>query len=221
MAQHRVNRAPVTWTLPATRSQKSGVRVGVLAVQGDFLEHQIILASLGAETVPVRLPRDLEGLQALVLPGGESTTMVKLVDAFDLRAPLKECIASGTPVWGTCAGLILLARELREDRPEPLGVMDIRVSRNAYGRQVDSFETDISVPSLGEPRFHGVFIRAPAILEMGPDVEVLASLPEGGPVAARQGTAMVTAFHPELTPDTRFHAYFLQMATGQGSAPTP
>ena len=161
MAQHRVSRAPVTWTLPATRSQKSGIRVGVLAVQGDFLEHQIILDSLGAETVPVRLPRDLEGLQALVLPGGESTTMVKLVDAFDLREPLKECIASGTPVWGTCAGLILLARELREDRPEPLGVMDIRVSRNAYGRQVDSFETDISVPPLGEPPFHAVFIPGP------------------------------------------------------------
>ena len=119
-------------------------------------------------------------------------------------------------MWGTCAGLILLARELREDRPEPLGVMDIRVSRNAYGRQVDSFETDLSVPSLGETPFHAVFIRAPAILEMGPEVETLASLPEGGPAAARQGTALVTAFHPELTPDTRFHAYFLRMAAGEG-----
>ena len=216
MAQHRVNLAPVTWQLPAARPQKDGLRVGVLAVQGDFLEHQLVLDSLGAETVPVRLPQDLKGLQALVLPGGESTTMVRLLDAFDLREPLKECIASGTPVWGTCAGLILLARELQEDRPQPLGAMDIRVSRNAFGRQVDSFETDISVPSLGEPPFHAVFIRAPAILEMGPDVEVLASLPEGAPVAARQGTVLVTAFHPELTPDTRFHAYFLQMAAGPG-----
>ncbi len=216
MAQERVGLAPVTWTLPATRPQKGGTRVGVLAVQGDFLEHQIILDSLGAETVPVRLARDLEGIQALVLPGGESTTMAKLLDAFDLRAPLKECIASGTPVWGTCAGLILLARELQEDRPEPLGVMDVRVSRNAYGRQVDSFETDIPVPSLGETPFHAVFIRAPAILETGPDVEVLASLPEGDPVAARQGSVLVTAFHPELTPDTRFHAYFLRMAAGEG-----
>ena len=215
MAQERVGLAPVTWTLPATRPRKGGTRVGVLAVQGDFLEHQIILDSLGAETVPVRLPRDLEGIQALVLPGGESTTMAKLLDAFDLRAPLKDCIASGTPVWGTCAGLILLARELQEDRPEPLGVMDVRVSRNAYGRQVDSFETDIPVPSLGETPFHAVFIRAPAILETGPDVEVLASLPEGDPVAARQGSVLVTAFHPELTPDTRFHAYFLRMAAGE------
>ena len=216
MAQERVGLAPVTWTLAAARPQTGGVRVGVLAVQGDFLEHQLVLDSLGAETVLVRLPQDLKGLQALILPGGESTTMAKLLDAFDLRAPLRECIASGTPVWGTCAGLILLARELAEDRPAPLGVMDMRVSRNAYGRQVDSFETDISVPSLGEPPFHAVFIRAPAILEMGPDVEVLASLPEGAPVAARQGTALVTAFHPELTPDTRFHAYFLRMAAGEG-----
>jgi 5'-phosphate synthase pdxT subunit len=216
MAQERVGLAPVTWTLAAARPQRGGVRVGVLAVQGDFLEHQLVLDSLGAETVLVRLPQDLSDLQALILPGGESTTMAKLLDAFDLRAPLRECIASGTPVWGTCAGLIMLARELAEDRPEPLGVMDIRVSRNAYGRQVDSFETDISVPSLGEPPFHAVFIRAPAILETGPDVEVLASLPEGGPVAARQGTVLVTAFHPELTPDTRFHAYFLRMAAGQG-----
>ena len=216
MAQERVGLAPVTWTLPAARPQRDGVRVGVLAVQGDFLEHQLVLDSLGAETVLVRLPQDLSGLQALILPGGESTTMAKLLDAFDLRAPLRECIASGTPVWGTCAGLILLARELAEDRPAPLGVMDMRVSRNAYGRQVDSFETDISVPSLGDPPFHAVFIRAPAILETGPDVEVLASLPEGAPVAARQGTTLVTAFHPELTHDTRFHAYFLRMAAGQG-----
>lgn len=215
MAQERVGLAPVTWTLPAARSQGDGARVGVLAVQGDFLEHQLVLDSLGVETVLVRLPGDLEDLQALILPGGESTTMAKLLDAFDLREPLRERIASGTPVWGTCAGLILMARELAEDRPQPLGVMDMRVSRNAYGRQVDSFETDVAVPSLGEPPFHAVFIRAPAILDMGPDVEVLATLPEGDPVAARQGSALVTAFHPELTHDTRFHAYFLRMAAGQ------
>ena len=209
---------PVTWTLPSTPpvSARRGVRVGVLALQGDFLEHLLVLNHLGSAACEVRQPRDLEELQALILPGGESTTVVRLLDLHGLREPLRHRVQAGMPVWGTCAGLILLARRLREEKPLPLGLMDIEAARNAYGRQIDSFEADIPVPALGERPFHAVFIRAPAILSCGPGVEVLARLPDGAPVAARQGHLLVTAFHPELTVDTWFHSYFLSMVDQGG-----
>ena len=187
--------------------------VGVLALQGDFAEHLTMLRKLEVETREVRLPGDLAGLQGLIIPGGESTTQARLMDTYGLREPLKERVRSGMAVWGTCAGLILLAGKLAEDRPEPLGLMDIEVQRNAYGRQVDSFETDLPVPVLSNRKdFHTVFIRAPKILHVGKNVAVLASLPKGGEVVAVQQERMLaTAFHPELTGDTRFHHYFLKM----------
>jgi 5'-phosphate synthase pdxT subunit len=186
--------------------------VGVLALQGDFQEHVQVVSHLGAQTREVRLPQELEEVQALILPGGESTSMVRLLDLHGLREPVCRRIREGMPAWGTCAGLILLAREIREKNPAPLGLMDVQVARNAYGRQADSFETDVSFPALGEKPFHAVFIRAPAIVGCGPGVEVLARLDDGTPVAARQGNILVTAFHPELTPDMRLHSYFLAMA---------
>ncbi|MDA0988979.1 MAG: pyridoxal 5'-phosphate synthase glutaminase subunit PdxT [Chloroflexi bacterium] len=188
--------------------------IGVLALQGDFAEHIKLLETIGVEATEVRLSDDLRKIQALIIPGGESTTIVQLMDAFDLTAEINRLVKEGMPTWGTCAGMIVLAREITEDRPKPLGLMDIRVRRNAFGRQVDSFEADVSVPVLGEKPFPAVFIRAPAIEEMGPDVEPLANLNGHGVIAARQGNVMVTAFHPELTQDQRFHAYFLSMVSG-------
>lgn len=204
---------PQSWRAPQGSAPpvRPGPRVGILAVQGDFLEHAIILRRLGVEASEVRLPRDLAAVDALIIPGGESTTIARMLDLYGLREPIRERALAGMPLWGTCAGLILLARELSEDRPAPLGLMDIRVARNAYGRQADSFETDVDTPSLGPEPFHAVFIRAPAILEMGPGVDVLARLRDGTPVAASEGSMVVTAFHPELTPDTRFHAFFLSL----------
>ena len=184
-------------------------RVGVLALQGDFAEHLQVLRRLSVEGVEVRLPRDLGGVDALIIPGGESTTIARLLDLYHLAEPVKERVRSGMPVWGTCAGMILAARELTEDRPRPLALVDIVVTRNAFGRQVDSFEEDIQVPALGEQAFRAVFIRAPVIREVGEGVEVMARLADGTPVVARQGCALVTAFHPELTDDPRFHTYFL------------
>ena len=189
-------------------------RVGVLALQGDFAEHMKSLETVGAQPVEVRLPEDLADIDALIIPGGESTTIARLMDVFGLTKAIKGRVKSGMPTWGTCAGMIVLARSLVEDRPEPMGLMDIRVQRNAYGRQIDSFETEIPVPALGEKSFHAVFIRAPAIEEVGPEVEPLACLDDGQVVAARQGNVLVTSFHPELTDDTRFHAYFLSMDAG-------
>ncbi len=185
-------------------------RVGVLALQGDFAEHLQVLKDLDVEGVEVRLPQDLERVDALIIPGGESTTMCRLMDLYHLGEPLKARVHAGMPVWGTCAGMIILARELTEDRPKPLGLVNIVVTRNAFGRQIDSFEEDLHIPALGDEPFRAVFIRAPSIREVGEGVEVMASLPDGTPVAARQGRILVTAFHPELTNDTRFHAYFLQ-----------
>jgi len=183
-------------------------RVGVLALQGAFIEHEKMLQQLGVQAVEVRLPEHLDGLDALIIPGGESTTIGKLAVSFGLLEPLRE-FAQHKPVWGTCAGMILLARDIGRDQPL-LGLMDITVSRNAFGRQVDSFETDLHVPALGPEPFHAVFIRAPLVTRVGEGVEVLARLEDGGIVAARQGHWLATAFHPELTGDSRFHRYFLQ-----------
>ena len=189
-------------------------KVGVLALQGDFAEHMKSLESIGAEPTEVRLPDDLVDIDALIIPGGESTTIVRLMDVFGLTKDIKGRVKEGMPVWGTCAGMIVLAKRLVEDRPKPLGLMDIRVQRNAYGRQIDSFETEIPVPALGEKSFRAVFIRAPAIEEIGSAVETIACLEDGQVVAAREGNVLVTAFHPELTSDTRFHSYFLSMDAG-------
>ena len=189
-------------------------KVGVLALQGDFAEHMKSLETIGAKPTEVRLPDDLVDIDALIIPGGESTTIVRLMDVFGLTKDIKGRVKEGMPVWGTCAGMIVLAKRLVEDRPKPLGLMDIRVQRNAYGRQIDSFETEIPVPALGEKSFRAVFIRAPAIEEIGSAVETIACLEDGQVVAAREGNVLVTAFHPELTSDTRFHSYFLSMDAG-------
>ena len=187
-------------------------RIGVLALQGDFLEHAQALAKLGVGAVEVRLSQHLDGLDGLIIPGGESTTIAKLMDLYRIREYLKQRIDSGMALWGTCAGMILMARQLKEPDPEPLNVMDIEVSRNAYGRQVDSFEADVQVPALGEDAFHAVFIRAPKVTQVGDEIETLASLEEAGPIVIKQGKLLATAFHPELTEDLRLHSLFLRMA---------
>lgn len=184
-------------------------RIGVLALQGAFIEHELMLRMLGAKVAEVRLPGDLDELDGLIIPGGESTTIGKLAVDFGLMEPLRQ-FASTRPTWGTCAGLIFLARDVGNAQPL-LGLMDVSVERNAFGRQVDSFETDLEVPVLGERPFPAVFIRAPSILEVGPDVEVLARMANGRVVSARQGHLLATAFHPELTGDDRFHRLFLQI----------
>jgi len=188
-------------------------RVGVLALQGAFAEHVATLRKLGAQTIEVRLPEHLEGLGGLVIPGGESTTIGKLAVTYGLIEPIRRLAERGVPIWGTCAGMILLARDIGGLDQPLLGLMDIAVRRNAFGRQVDSFIADLDMPALGPGMapFPGVFIRAPLIERAGPEVEVLARLPDGRAVAARQGSLLATAFHPELTQDTRLHRYFLSM----------
>ncbi len=189
--------------------------IGVLALQGDFREHRQVLEGLGAVVPEVRLQKDLEGLDGLIIPGGESTTIVRLMRTSDLLEPLRKLAADDFPIWGTCAGMILLAKRLDETGIPALEAMDIAIRRNAFGRQVDSFEADLPIPVLGDPPFHAVFIRAPIIEDIGPAVEVLARLPDGTPVAARQGHLLATAFHPELTSDHRFHQFFLQRIAQQ------
>jgi 5'-phosphate synthase pdxT subunit len=180
-------------------------RVGILAVQGDVAEHAAALRDVDAEPVEVRLPRDLAGVEALILPGGESTAMRRLIDAYGLAEPILNLAASGAPMWGTCAGMILLARRIADGDDPVLPLLDIEVRRNAYGRQLDSFEADLDVPALGEGPLHAVFIRAPIVSDLGPGVEVLATDPLGRTVAVREGRLLATAFHPELTGDRRFH----------------
>ena len=184
--------------------------VGVLALQGAFAAHERALTSAGAATRQVRQPGDLAGLDALVMPGGESTTMSRLLTTSGLYDEIKALLSDGLPVFGTCAGMILLATDVLDGRPDQrnFGVIDMAVRRNGYGRQVDSFEADIDVVDFGEP-FHAVFIRAPKVIGVGPNVEVLAEH-DGVPVVARQGHVMVASFHPELTGDARLHARFLQ-----------
>lgn len=186
-------------------------RVGVLALQGDFREHATVLTRLGADVSLVRRPSELRGIDGLVLPGGESSVMDKLARAFDLAEPLREAIADGLPVYGTCAGLILLADRILDGiaGQRSIGGLDVSVRRNAFGSQLDSFETELSIPVLGDPPVHAVFIRAPVVEAAGPGVTPLASLPDGRMVAVEQGPLLGTSFHPEVTGDTRFHAYFL------------
>jgi 5'-phosphate synthase pdxT subunit len=186
-------------------------RIGILALQGDVREHATALREVGAEPVEVRLPRDLVGLDGLILPGGESTTMRKLIDLYGLREPIMALARGGAPLYGTCAGMILLADRIADGDEPVLGLLDITVQRNAYGRQLDSFEADLAIPSLGDEPLHGVFIRAPVVSEVGADVEVLARDPDGRPIAVRQGRVMATAFHPELTQDRRLHRLMLEL----------
>lgn len=186
-------------------------RVGVLALQGDVREHVVALREVGAEPVEVRLPRDLVGLDALILPGGESTTMRKLIDEYGLREPIVALAHGGAAMYGTCAGMILLAQRIADGDEPVLGLLDITVQRNAYGRQLDSFEADLEVPAIGDEPLHAVFIRAPVVSDLGPEVEVLARDPSGRPIAVRQGRVMATAFHPELTPDRRLHRLLLEL----------
>lgn len=191
------------------------MKIGVLALQGAFLEHIQVIHRLGSAAVEVRLPSDLENLDGLIIPGGESTTILKLMHTNNLFEPLRKMIISGLPVLGTCAGMICLAKKISNSQQsilEPLALMDIDVKRNAFGRQVDSFEVDLPVPVLGDKLYRAVFIRAPLIEKVGQGVEVLARLDDGTIVAARQDNMLVTSFHPELTEDLRFHRYFLNMA---------
>ncbi|GAA4172387.1 pyridoxal 5'-phosphate synthase glutaminase subunit PdxT [Gryllotalpicola koreensis] len=187
------------------------VRVGVLALQGDFREHLAVLRELGADAVPVRRPEELASVSGLVIPGGESTVMDKLSRTFGLREPLLDAIAGGLPVYGTCAGLIMLADRVL-DAPcgqQTLGGLDVTVRRNAFGSQLDSFETELPMPVLGQPPVHAVFIRAPVVEELGERATALASLEDGRVVAVEQGNLLGTSFHPEVTGDYRFHEYFL------------
>jgi len=182
-------------------------------MQGGFAEHIVILRKLGVEAEAIRDPSQLRNLDGLIIPGGESTAIGRLMACYGLVQPLKEMAREGFPLFGTCAGMILLAKQVIGASVDGIGAMDIKVKRNAFGRQVDSFESLVPVTVLGEPPFPAVFIRAPIILEAGAEVQVLARLESGTAVAARQGNLLVSAFHPELTSDLRFHAYFLKIVS--------
>jgi 5'-phosphate synthase pdxT subunit len=190
------------------------VKIGVLALQGAVTEHIEMLSALDAEAVAVRLPSELNGLDALIIPGGESTTIGKLLSDYSLIGPIRQLARQGFPILGTCAGLVLLARKVPNLQMEPIGAIDIEVKRNAFGRQIDSFEADLQIPALGNGNFHGVFIRAPIIEKAEHGVEILCKL-NGSPVAVRQGKMVACAFHPELTDDLRFHKYFLDLVKGE------
>ena len=191
------------------------MKIGVLALQGDFAEHIVMLKKLGVETAEVRLPKHLKGLDGLIMPGGESTTIGKLAVAYNLMEPLRT-FGQRHAIWGTCAGAIFLSKDAQREQPL-LELMDIRVVRNAFGRQVDSFETDLDIAELkkataSEAPYHAVFIRAPIIESVHGDAKILSALADGRIVAAQQGHLLATSFHPELTEDTRFHEYFLSLA---------
>ena len=202
-----------------TDRQERRPRIGVLAVQGAVREHVAAIRDIGAEPVEVRLPRDLVDVDALVMPGGESTTMRRLIEAYGLREPIAALARRGAPVLGTCAGMILLAERLDGGEDPLFGLLDLEVRRNGYGRQLDSFEADLDVPVLGDEPLHGVFIRAPLVTEVGPRAEVLARDPDGHPVAVRQGRVLATAFHPELTGDRRLHRLLADLVAEGATKP--
>lgn len=185
------------------------MRIGVLALQGDFQEHCTVLRRLGVEAVEVRLPEELQGLDGLIIPGGESTTIGKLASGYGLLEPIRELSAT-FPIWGTCGGLVFMARDVGMDQPI-LGIMDMVVQRNAFGRQVDSFEEELTIRGIEGGPFRGIFIRAPVIEAVGPHAEILCRLIDGRIVAVRQGRLLATSFHPELSGDDRLHKYFLVM----------
>ncbi len=185
--------------------------IGILALQGAFIEHAHALARIGAEAREVRLPRDLDGLDGLILPGGESTTIGKLMVQYGLDAPIRARAEAGFPIWGTCAGMILLAKDIGGLHQPLIGVMDLVVERNAFGRQLDSFETALDIPAIGAEPFPAIFIRAPLVHAVSGATEALATLADGRIVAAREGNLLATSFHPELTADDRLHRYFVEM----------
>ena len=189
------------------------MRIGVLALQGAFTEHIRMFSALDAEAMPIRLPSELNGLDALVIPGGESTSISKLMYDYELMVPIRKLAQEGFPLLGTCAGMILLAKKIDGLDFEPIGALDIEVKRNAYGRQTDSFETELSMPVLGNEPFHGIFIRAPIIEKVNYEVDILCLL-HGNAVAVKQRKTVACSFHPELTDDSRFHRYFLSLVTG-------
>ena len=198
------------------------MKIGVLAVQGDFAEHVAMLEQIGVEPVEVRLPAHLDGLTGLCLPGGESTTMRRLIDRWELRQPLLDFAATGAPIFGTCAGMIILSKEIADGDAPVLPLLDVTVRRNAFGRQLDSFEGELSVPLVGDTPINAVFIRAPVIERVGPNVDVLAKLDDGRIVAVRERNIVATAFHPELAGEPRFHRLIATMAAehddpGEGS----
>jgi 5'-phosphate synthase pdxT subunit len=202
------------------------MKIGVLALQGAFREHLQTLDAIGIEGVPVRLPDDLVGLSGLILPGGESTTMRQLITRWGLAEPIRRLAATGAPLFGTCAGMIVLSREIVGGEPPILPLLDVTVERNAFGRQLASFEAELSVPILGDRPVHAVFIRAPVIDHVGPDVDVLARLDDGRIVAVRERNVLATSFHPELAGETRFHRLLATMAAehadpGEGSGRRP
>jgi 5'-phosphate synthase pdxT subunit len=190
---------------------RQDMKVGVLALQGTFIEHIEILGQLGVEAPPIRLPHELNTLDGLIIPGGESTAMLRLMKGFGLIRPIKEMALSGLAVWGTCAGMVLLANSISNYEMETLGLMDMRIKRNAFGSQPDSFEMELEIPAIGEKPFRAVFIRAPVIEEAEPGVKILSRLPSGATVSVRQNRLLACAFHPEFTDDLRFHNYFLDM----------
>ena len=202
------------------------MKIGVLALQGAFAEHVIALCAIGVEAVEVRLPEQILDIDGLILPGGESTTMRRLIDRWGMRQPILDLAASGAPLFGTCAGMIVLAKEIDGGEDPILPLLDVAVRRNAFGRQLDSFETDLPVPLLGDQSVHAVFIRAPVIDRVGPDVDVLARLPDGRIVAVRERNVIATSFHPELAGETRFHRLVAMLASehadpGEGSGRRP
>jgi len=193
------------------------MKVGVLALQGTFIEHIRIVRRLGVEATEIRLPHEMDSLDGLIVPGGESTTILRLMQSFGLIQPIGLMARHGLPIWGTCAGVVLLAKAVSNYEMETLGLMDTKVRRNAFGRQIDSFEADLEIPAVGQKPFHAVFIRAPIIVQAEPGVEILARLPDGSIVAARQDQLLASTFHPEFTDDLRFHSYFLSMINRRAS----
>jgi 5'-phosphate synthase pdxT subunit len=187
--------------------------IGVLAIQGDFQEHISMLNKIGASTKEVRLAHELENLDGLIIPGGESTTIIQLIDIYELRNPIVNKVNSGMAIWGTCAGMISIAKNLTDKRPDPLQLMDIEVTRNAFGRQIDSFETYLEIKNIDGPPVKGIFIRAPLVTSIGKEVEVLSKIDSGNPVMVLQNKMLATAFHPELTEDTRIHEFFKKLSS--------
>ena len=185
-------------------------KIGVLAIQGDYQEHKNMLESVGAVTKEIRLPNELEDIDGLIIPGGESTTIIQLIDIYEMRNPIIERVNSGMAIWGTCAGMISIAKTLKDKRPDPLHLMDIEVSRNAFGRQIDSFETYLDIKNIEGPPVRGIFIRAPVVTNIGKGVEILSEIESGKPVMVLQDKMLATSFHPELTENNYFHKLWLR-----------
>ena len=188
-------------------------KIGVLAIQGDYQEHKNMLESVGAVTKEIRLPNELEDIDGLIIPGGESTTIIQLIDIYEMRNPIIERVNSGMAIWGTCAGMISIAKTLKDKRPDPLHLMDIEVSRNAFGRQIDSFETYLDIKNIEGPPVRGIFIRAPVVTNIGKGVEILSEIESGKPVMVLQDKMLATSFHPELTDETRIHEFFKNLSS--------